>query len=136
MLNEYLKSINKTKENIMVDEASEKEYTPYVINRCLSNFSDTLFQANEMNRFSDMDPRMQYDYLRHSIRPQNRFSPWLKQAKDENIALIQEYYNYSRVKAEELLPLLSKSDFEYISMCLNRGGFEKSKAKKGKTKGD
>jgi hypothetical protein len=48
-LGEYLTSINHTKENLfdMGDPMVEKEYTPFVINRCLSYFPDTIMQANE-----------------------------------------------------------------------------------------
>jgi hypothetical protein len=135
MLNDYLKSINKTKEDVMVDEEAEKQYQSYITNRCLSGFIDTLFQANDMNMYSFLDKRMQYDYLRHSIRAQNRFTPWLKQEKNEEIALVMEYYSYNRLRAEEALALMSKSDIEYISMYLNRGGFEKVKTPKTTKKG-
>ena len=56
-LGEYLNAINHTKETLLDtdDESVEKEYTPYVINRCLSYFTDTIFHVNEMNRYSNID---------------------------------------------------------------------------------
>lgn len=116
----------------MVDEETEKQYQGYIVNRCLSGYIDTLFQANDMNMYPFLDKRMQYDYLRHSIRPGNRFSPWLKQEKNESVELIKEYYGYSREKAEKALELMSKTDIEYISMYLNKGGFVKDKPPKNK----
>lgn len=130
MLNEYLKSINKTKEDLMEGEYEEKQYQSYVINRCLSGSIDTLFQANEMNRYPFLDKKIQYDYLRRSIRPANRFSPWLKQEKNEQIEAVQQYYQYNRRKAEQALAIMSKSDIEYIIMSLNPGGFTKTDTKK------
>ena len=46
---DYLNAINSTKKNIMVDEVTEKAYSPFLINRGLSYFSDTILFANEMN---------------------------------------------------------------------------------------
>ena len=47
---EYLKAINETKKDIMVDDVAEKQYNPFIINRGLSFFKDTILYANEMNR--------------------------------------------------------------------------------------
>ena len=46
---DYLKSINATKKNIMVDDITESEYNAFIINRGLSFFPDTVRYANEMN---------------------------------------------------------------------------------------
>ena len=47
----YLNEINYGKRNIMVDEETEKAYAPFIINRSLSYFPDTVALANEMNRY-------------------------------------------------------------------------------------
>ena len=47
---DYLNAINQSKENLIVDELSEKEYVPFVVNKGLSYFPDTILYANEMNR--------------------------------------------------------------------------------------
>lgn len=134
MLNDYLKSINKSKEDIMVDDYTEKQYNPYITNHCLSGFIDTIFQSNEMNRFSFLDKRLQYDYLRFSIRQANRFTPWLKQVKDEQVEAVKEYFQYNRSQAEKALSVMSKDQIEYIIKYLDRGGFVKTKVKKRKNK--
>ena len=46
---EYVNSINMTKKDIMIDDLSEKAYAPFMINRSLSYFNDTVLMANEMN---------------------------------------------------------------------------------------
>lgn len=49
-LKHYLNSINYDKVNLMdADEESERQYPPYIINRCFSGFMDTVLYANEMN---------------------------------------------------------------------------------------
>ena len=52
-LKDWLNSINHTKENIIdIDPDLEKDYPPYIINKCLSGFVDTILFSNEMNMFS------------------------------------------------------------------------------------
>jgi len=48
-LTEYLNAINYTKESLMdtQDDQIERKYAPYVINRCLSYFIDTVIHASE-----------------------------------------------------------------------------------------
>ena len=50
----YLNEINYGKRNIMVDEETEKAYAPFIINRSLSYFPDTVALANEMNRYGSL----------------------------------------------------------------------------------
>ena len=46
---DYLNSINMTKKDLIVDEQSEKDYVPFIVNRGLGYFADTVLFANEMN---------------------------------------------------------------------------------------
>jgi len=52
---DYLNSINVTKQNMMRgsenDELAEKGYNPFMVNRGLSYFQDTIALANEMNQY-------------------------------------------------------------------------------------
>ena len=89
---QYIASINNTKKDLMTDDVAEKEYSPFMINRGLSYFSDTVMLANEMNRASHIDHRMQYDFLRLAIRPRKRFSKWMKKTVPARIETIKEYY--------------------------------------------
>ena len=48
-LKDYLYSINQSKKSILDDDVdSERGYPPYIINRCLSSFTDTVLYSNEM----------------------------------------------------------------------------------------
>ena len=63
-LKDWLNSINQTKKHIMdEDSSSEKEYAPYIINRCLSGHLDCIMFANEMNRYHFLPKKMQYDFF-------------------------------------------------------------------------
>ena len=52
-LKDWLNSINQTKINLIDEDPSiEKEYPPYIINRCFSGHLDAVLFANEMNRYN------------------------------------------------------------------------------------
>ena len=124
-LKDYLKAINETSEPLLNSDDSmcEKKYPPYVINRCLSMFWDTLMPANEMNGLHFLDKKMQFHFLINSIRKKKRFGgKWLSQAKLKDLEYVKEYYGYSNEKAREALTILSKEQIEYIKGKLYKGG--------------
>jgi len=124
-LKDYLKAINETKENLLDtnDVTWEKKYPPYVINRCMSMFYDTVMHSNEMNGLHFLPKRMQFHFFINSIRKKRRFGgKWLSQTKLKNLALIKEYYGYSNSKAKEALNILSKNQIENIKIKLTKGG--------------
>ena len=124
-LKDYLKAINETKENLLDtnDVTWEKKYPPYVINRCMSMFYDTVMHSNEMNGLHFLPKRMQFHYFINSIRKKRRFGgKWLSQTKLKNLALVKEYYGYSNSKAKEALNILSKNQIENIKIKLTKGG--------------
>ena len=123
-LGDFLNSINYTKEDVFAEDAehASKQYPAFVVNLCLSYFPDTLFHANEMNVNHSLSERVQYDYLRLSIRPRKRFSKWLKNEKPDDIEVVKRYYNYSNRKAEEALRVLSDEDIENMKQEMYEGG--------------
>ena len=119
---DFANSINYTKENLMVDDWSEKQYNAFIINKSLSHGIDTVVAANEMNARPHLDAKLQYDFLCGFIRKKKRFNKWLKPEKEENLEIIKEYFGYSNVRAQEALRLLSEADIEAIKGLLKRGG--------------
>ena len=119
---QYIASINNTKKDLMVDDEAEKAYTPFMVNRGLSYFQDTVLFANEMNRAAHIDNRMQYDFLRLAIRPRKRFSKWMKKTVPARIETIKEYYGYSDAKAEAISDLISDDDIKAMKDVLSKGG--------------
>ena len=118
---DYLNSVNMTKKDIM-DPLEESKYPAFMVNRGLSYFQDTVLLANEMNRCHQLDGRMQYDFLRTSIRKRKRFSKWVKKDAVDNVALVKEYYNYSDSKAESVMDLFTSEDIAAIKSKLYKGG--------------
>ena len=122
-LKDYLNSINISKENLMYSyEESEKQYNPYIINRCFSGFIDTILLANEMNLNPHLDKKLQYDFYINIIRPKKRFSPWIKKEKFDSLECIKQYYGYSDEKAKIALKILTDEQIEFIKSKMTRGG--------------
>jgi len=123
-LSEYLKAINHTKEPLLDtdDEFVEKDYAPFVVNRCLSYFTDTIFMVNEMNACPSIEKKMHFDYLLNSIRKRKRYSKWLKNEECQKVNVVKKYFGYSERKAREVVNLLKDSDIEEMAKYLYRGG--------------
>jgi len=122
-LKDYLNSINYNKKALMDnDEKAEKVYPPYIVNRCLSFFSDTIFHANVVNCNWTLDKKMQFDFYRLSIRKNKRFSPWVKKEADSNVDLIKQAYGYTEQKAREVLNILRPEDIKAIKKLMDTGG--------------
>ena len=123
-LKDYLNSINLDKKNRLDtdDPGWEKNYPAYIINKCMSQHMDTVMYANEMNQYSFLDHKMQYDFYIHIVRPKRRFSPWGKKQKIDDLDLVKRYYGYSTDKAIQALRILSPNQIDYIKDKLNKGG--------------
>jgi len=121
-LSDYLNSINQNKKNIVVDEDTEKAYPPFIVNKCLSGFLDTVLFSNEMNMYPHLDKKLQYDFLLNSISPRKRFSPWEKKSSIDYLDAVKEYYGYNTDKALQALRILNKTQLEDIKRLVNKGG--------------
>ena len=122
---DYTNAINFTKEYIMVDDVAEKQYAPYMVNRSLSYFPDTVALANEMNRYHHLDNRLQFDFLINIVRKRKRFSKWAKAQTESDIDAVKEYYGYSNEKARQALTLLSPEQIKIIKTKVSKGGRRK-----------
>ncbi|SVA74090.1 uncharacterized protein METZ01_LOCUS126944 [marine metagenome] len=124
-LKDYLKAINESKENLLdtPDPTWAKKYPPFVINRCLSMFYDTIMHSNEMNGLHFLSKRMQFHYLINSIRKKRRFGGrWLSKTKLKNLDIVKRYYGYSNTKAKEVLNILTDDQIERLKLNLIQGG--------------
>lgn len=127
MLSDFLNSINQTKQNLLdKDPGLEKQYVPYVINKCFSYFPDTIFYANRMNEVAFLDKKMQYDYYMHTVSKRKRFSKWIKSEENEDLTAIKEVYGYSDQRAKEVLDLVP---VDKIKELTQKGGQNSQKYK-------
>lgn len=121
---DFLNAINTTKVDLLrQDPLNEKDYSPYMVNRGLSYFSDTIMMANEMNRHSGIPKKWQNDFLLNTISKKKRFSKWHKKdANSESLQLVMDYYSYSTERAKEVLSMFTDEQLEIIKQKMSRGG--------------
>lgn len=119
---DFVNAIHYTKEALIVDEWSEKQYNAFVINKSLSFGADTVIAANEMNSRPHVERRLQFDFLINTIRPRKRFNKWLKAEKIEDLEVVKQYYNYNTEKAQQALRILTPEQLQTIKERLNTGG--------------
>ena len=86
---DFANSINYSKENLIIDERTEKEYNPFIVNRAMGFGKDTVIAGNEMNSRPHIDNKLQYDFLRSVVRKAKRYNKWLK-TEEENIEAVQK----------------------------------------------
>ena len=123
-LKDYLREINTDKNPVMDsdDEMWEKKYPPFIVNKCLAPFPDSIHLVNEMNINCHLDHKLQFDFLLNSLRARKRFTPWLKADKIDDLEYVKEYYGYSNEKAKSALKLLNDEQIKTIKDSLNKGG--------------
>ena len=122
-LKDWLNSINQTKKNLIDEDSSiDKEYPPYIINRCYSGHLDAIMFANEMNKYNFLPKKMQYDFFINTLRVKKRFSPWLRKDEIKDLDYVKRYYGYSNEKAKQILKILSKEQLNFIKSKFETGG--------------
>jgi len=125
-LSDYLNAINYTK--VPMDKLDNdyeyvlKKYVPFIINKGMSYFPDSIIQSNNMNFLGGIDKRMHFDYLQYSIRKRKRFCKWMKKVVPADLQAVKDYFGYSNRKAYEALALLSKEDINNIKEDIYMGG--------------
>lgn len=123
---DYVNAINTSKKDLIRSsdnpELAEKSYVPFVVNKALSYFVDTIMYANEMNRNGHIDTKLQNDYYLNSVRVSKRFSKWSKKIEDGDVESIQEYYKVSFAKAVEICKVLTSEQINLIKEKIIKGG--------------
>ncbi len=123
---DFVTAINTTKKKLIDENPDmEKEYVPYLTNKSLSYFTDTLMDANLMNIHHGLDKKMQFDYMINTIRPAKRFSKWAKKVENNDLEVVKTYYGYNARNAEIALSLLSAEQLKTIKQKLENGGVKK-----------
>lgn len=115
---DFVNQINHGKKNLIRDsdnpQLAEKDYVPFLVNKTLSYFPDTIVDANLINMHQDLPKSMQFDYFINKVRPRKRFAKWSKPEVDEKINALSEYFKINKNRAKELLTVLSADDIDEI----------------------
>lgn len=120
---DFINAINTSKENLFCDPQAHKDYNPWIVNKGLSYFPDTVLYANEMNIHYATPKEWQFQFLLNSIPKKKRFSKWSKKdTRTETLSLVMEYFGYSEEKAKQALSVLSNDQLAMIQEKLYKGG--------------
>ena len=123
LFKEIIPSILKTKEYALLTEADEKSYPKFMVNKALSNYSDTVFVANELNRYPNIDNKLHYDFCLNIVKPFKRpYAKWYKKVEATDLQTVKEYYGYSDAKAIEALNVLSDEQISELKKKIDKGG--------------
>jgi hypothetical protein len=123
---DYATAILQTKKELIVDDLTEKEYQPFLVNRALSQHKDCILFANEMNRRHHLDKKMQNAFLLNTIRSMKRpFAKWAKAEKNDDLECIKLAFSLSDSKAREALRLLGKEQIQQLKEDTYKGGLGK-----------
>jgi NACalpha-BTF3-like transcription factor len=121
---DFLNAINDTKKDLIKEDPhTEKDYVPFMINRGLSYFPDTIMFANEMNTHASIPKNWQFDFYRTGIVKKKRFSKWHKRDQNsDDIQLVMREYGYSAQKAMQALELISDKQIKELQEKYKTGG--------------
>ena len=120
---DFVNQILQGKQQLIVDDLTEKDYVPFLTNRSLSYHKDCILFANEMNLRHYIDGKMQNDFLLNTVRSRKRpFTKWAKSEKSEDIECIKIIFGYSNSKAREALRLLSDEQIQELKTKTDIGG--------------
>ena len=115
---DYVKEIN-TKSDYSYDMTG---YVPFLVNRAFAMHLDTIMLAEEMNHYHQLIPQIQYEFYFTAVRKGRRFGFPKKVEEHPQLKVVMEYFNYSKIKAEQALEILSESDLCEIRKSLDKGG--------------
>lgn len=120
---DYVNSVTHSKDDIFEQSNGDSTYVPFIVNRALSYYADTVLYANEINIHSDIPKQWQYDFYLHAIPRRKRFSKWAKKPPvTDDILAVQEKYKYSMEKAIEALSILTPEQLQSIHQSMDKGG--------------
>jgi len=122
LFKDFMPDLFQHKKNLMREHPeAERDYSPWIINKAMSQHMDCILHANEINLASALPIFAQYDYYTHAIRKGKRFG-WQKKQNIDNLELVMKHFNMSEAKASVSLKLLSEQDIEDIKQANEKGG--------------
>lgn len=132
---DWINSITQDNKNGILEGSMDPEqYNPFIVNRGLSLFEDTIFYANAMNTRPDIPGDSQYHFLHTLIPKRRRWSKWPK--KDfrkldrEFQEVLQTHYRYSIQECLEISSHMTDSQKkDLISLFTDQNSRKKAKKK-------
>lgn len=120
---DYVNQIIYGKQDLMVDEITEKAYVPFLTNRGLSYHQDCVLFANEMNHRHHVDNKLQFHYYLNTIRGRKRpYVKWSKAEQSDDLECVKRAWGYSDAKARQILHLLTPKQLADLKQITDTGG--------------
>lgn len=127
-------SISENKKNLIeTGVIEESDYSPYMMNRMLAHYLDTLPYAQMMNKKPSMSPKDHYEFLLNAIPKKKRYRKHYyikKKKKDMDIEILREYYKCTLSKAKEICSILTEKEIDMLRKRLYKGETVMVKRKK------
>ena len=95
------------------------DYNPWLANSSFSQRKDTIFYANEINKYHLLGHREQFDFYYHSLPKKKYFAKWAKSVKSEHLDSIMSYYNVGPKVALQYERVLKKEQLDEIYTWFN-----------------
>ena len=122
---DYAKSICEKKQNeVLSGTLTPDDYNPFMVNRVLSLYPDTVLLAQEMNTRPSIPKDYQFHFLHGLVDKRKRWAKWPKKTKEdmELLSAIIEVMKVSEMKAEEIIPVLTDKQKQEIIDSTYKGG--------------
>ena len=89
-------------------------YSSFLTNLGYSQRSETVLYANELNRYSSLEDKAQFDFYYHSLPKKNYFAKWAKKLTTKETDMIMEYFKVSYKVAKQYEKILLPKQLEQI----------------------
>lgn len=95
-------------------------YSPWLFNVSYSQRRETVFFANEMNKYHQLPEKAQFDFYYHALPKKNFFAKWAKADRIEHIDSICAYYECSEKEALTYCKVLTDTQITQITQWVNQ----------------
>lgn len=89
-------------------------YNKFLTNLGMSQRSDTVLFANEMNKYDNLSDQMCFDFYYHGLPKKNYFAKWAKKFNSDATEMVKEYFSVSYKVAKSYEKILNKSQLDQI----------------------
>ena len=120
---DFVDAITTTKEDLFKDPEAKMDYVPFLVNKAMSFYGDTVLYANELNQHASLPKEQQFYFYLNSIPKKKRFSEWVNKDKEsKSLNIVMEYYGYSAREAENILSMFPEEQLTMMEEKLKKGG--------------
>ena len=105
-------------------------YNAWLTNSSFSQRNDTVFHANEINKYHRLGNKEQFDFYYYSLPKKKYFAKWAKASKIEHIDSICAYYDCSEREAMSYIKVLKEDQLTQIIQWFDqsKGGSNDSRS--------